>query len=48
MIIAILWVASLIVVFFVGRNNPNLGAVNKLIAAKKAIIDATGAVRNVL
>jgi|GEM_PF-5064408 len=28
--------------FFVGRNNPNISAVNSLISKGKAVVDATG------
>lgn len=28
--------------FLIGRNNPNLKAVNDLLAAGKAVVDATG------
>lgn len=34
--------AAFIVGFFVGRNNPNLAAVNSLISKGKAVIDTTG------
>ena len=30
--------------FLVGRNNPSLASVNKLIAAGKAVVSATGTV----
>lgn len=43
MIIAIiLIVAAFVFGFFVGRNNPNLESVNKIISAGKAVVDATG------
>lgn len=35
-------IAAFIVGFFVGRNNPNLSAVNKLIAAGKVVKDTAG------
>lgn len=41
-------VAAFVVGFFVGHNNPNLAAVNRLITAKKAIITATGAIVKVI
>jgi hypothetical protein len=44
MIIAILWIVSLVIMYFVGRNNPSIGVVNKLLAAKKVIIDAAGTI----
>lgn len=40
----ILIIAAFIFGFFVGRNNPNLKAVNNLIAAGKAAITAAGQV----
>lgn len=36
--------ASFIIGFLVGRNNPNLAAVNKLIDSGKAAVDAAGKV----
>jgi hypothetical protein len=48
MTIFLLWLGSVvitaIVFYFVGRNNPNIAIVNKLIAAKKIVVDTTGKV----
>lgn len=41
-IIIILFIAAFIFGFFVGRNNPNLKSVNKLIDTGKAAVDAAG------
>lgn len=38
----ILIIAAFTVGFFVGRNNPDLKAVNKLIDAGEAVVDAAG------
>jgi len=35
-------VAVFVFGFFVGRNHPNLAAVNRILEAGKAIVDATG------
>lgn len=42
MLSALVLIAVFIVGFFVGRNNPNLKAVNKLIAAGKIVKDIAG------
>lgn len=46
MLVTILIIAGIVGIwsfgFFVGRNNPNLKAVNNLIAQGKAIVDKTG------
>lgn len=40
--------ATAIIFYFIGRNNPNLSAVNKLLAIKKWVYDTTGAIKKAL
>ena len=41
LLVIIILIAVFIFGFFVGRNNPSLAAVNKLLGAGKAVIDLT-------
>lgn len=43
-LVVILLVLAFVGGFLVGRNNPSLPAINKLIAAGKAVVDKTGAI----
>ena len=43
-----LLIVDAVIFYFVGRNNPNLSAVNKLISAKKAAVDVTGQIVSII
>ena len=47
-IIALLLIADAIVFYFVGRNNPSIRIVNKLLAAGKVVADTTGKVLSIV
>jgi hypothetical protein len=49
MILAIIFIiGAFIGGFLVGRNNPNLSAVNKIISTGKAVVDKTGKIVSVI
>ena len=45
---SILIIAAFIFGYFVGRNNPSIGAVNKLLADGKIVADTTGKVVSII
>jgi hypothetical protein len=47
-VLLMLLVAVAITFYFVGRNNPNIKAVNKLLAAGKIVTDTTGKVISII
>jgi hypothetical protein len=47
-ILLMLLAGTAITFYFVGRNNPNIKAVNKLLAAGKVVADTTGKVISII